>query len=476
MDDEQLEETKIELTYRHAYSTDDLQTDVQPATASTDSFGRRSNEETATEIKTSITNKDSKLTVIGQTDGKIIYWRPRRPNMNASNDQSAQQTSQCNANQLQCYQFDGHYNASIHSLCYGLCDIMDPHHNKYGLIISGGADSKIKFWDPWHREDKTKDIPVLELEGHHNGTILCLDYADNQLISGSTDCTVRIWMIRIPQNNSNYHMRRSLYANTQKLKQSASQKNMNRTNMTRNKRINRAKTENIGHAFSQHFANLAYFQKSNDSKSLHLMVKDKKSGKHQLRHKNNLDEIIYPEVKCQQIIQFDSWCRCVSPSINNKYLMIADDNGILYAYHTSWSKKKMIANSSTSSLRSNISKLSKVSNNNNLEGSVIENNKTLGQRSKVKTIYVHDRKSSPVYDVEFYSKLHRLSIIYMLFVSSCNYIITLSSDYTLQVHDSLTCDAIFGVKNPESCKYISADYNHYHHELYVVGIFILSFC
>eukprot|EP01084_Bolivina_argentea_P156069 271966_1 len=70
--------------------------------------------------------------------------------------------------------------------------------------------------------------------------------------------------------------------------------------------------------------------------------------------------------------------------------------------------------------------------------------------------------------MEYYCKLHRLSIIFLLFVTNANYIITLSSDYTLQVHDTTTCAAIFGVKNPENCKYTCADYNYYHRELYVV--------
>ena len=132
--------------------------------------------------------------MIGQTDGKIIYWRPRR--WHTSDDTN----TKTNNDSLVCYKFDGHIPASIHSLCYGMKDIMDPK-NKYGLLISGGSDSKIKVWDPWHRHEKSKQLPILELNKndngtkYHNGTILCLKYANKQLISTSTDCTVRIWMV-----------------------------------------------------------------------------------------------------------------------------------------------------------------------------------------------------------------------------------------------------------------------------------------
>ena len=145
-------ETKIDLKYRYAYSTNDLQTKCSPETS--DSFGPKPNKDTETQIKTSVTNKDAKLMVIGQTDGKIMYWRPRRINANSTNSDQAHQ-----ANQLKCYQFNGHYNAPIHALTYGLCDILDPEHNKYGLIISGAADSKISFGIHCIERIKPKKFP-----------------------------------------------------------------------------------------------------------------------------------------------------------------------------------------------------------------------------------------------------------------------------------------------------------------------------
>eukprot|EP01083_Nonionella_stella_P133664 406391_1 len=393
------EETSITLQYRHAFSTNDL----RKTNTSSGSFGRTPNDDTLTEIQTSIANEACKLTVIGQSDGKIVYWRPRRWNQNDPK-------CKLDTNQLSCHEFPGHINTPIHSLCYGMCDIMDTKHNKHGLILSGASDSKIKIWDPWHRVEKSKDSPILEIDGKHNGTVLCLQYANYQLISGATDCTIRIW-IAYTKNNDRYHLRRNLHTKRSK----SSNVTKSDATDTRNTETNKPKTD--------------------------------------------LDDVQYPELQCQQIIQFDSWCRCVCPSINNKYLMIADDRGILYAYHTAWSSKKILSNLSSSS---NISSPCAV------EGSLSENNKVLGVRSKVKTIHVLDKKAAPVYTMEYHSKLHRLAITFMLFVVNANYIVTLSSDYTMQVHDSITCAAIFGVKNPENCKYTCADYNHQHHELYVV--------
>eukprot|EP01084_Bolivina_argentea_P141361 248408_1 len=170
------EATTIKLTYQHAFVNDELR---QTDKSFDNKFNTKQNEDLLTEIKTCVINTESKLTVIGQSNGKIIYWRPSKIDNN-------------NNDKLICYQFDGHINASIHSLCYGMCDIMDNKYNKYGLIISGGTDSKIKIYDPWHRQEKAKLFPILELNKHHNGTILCLNYSLNlnQLISTCTDSTV----------------------------------------------------------------------------------------------------------------------------------------------------------------------------------------------------------------------------------------------------------------------------------------------
>ena len=183
---------------------------------------------------------------------------------------------------------------------------------------------------------------------------------------------------------------------------------------------------------------------------------------------NNIDGLVYPEIQCQQIIQFDSWCRCICPFINNNrgIIYVGNDKGKFYSFNTSWSLKAMKASLSRTSLKSTLSATT-LDTSSVLYGSKSSN--------KVRTIYVNDRKSSPVYNIEYYSKFHRLSIIFMLFVSNTNYIITLSSDHTLQVHDANTCDALFGVRNPEHCRYTSADYNHEYQELYVVGIYLHIF-
>lgn len=472
------EETTIKLNYKHAFSTDDLRNIRKPFNSN--AFNSKPTEESIPEIKSCVTHKPSKLTVIGQTDGKIIYWRPRR--WNHDDDQNSKNDQDMN-DKLVCYKFDGHLNASIHSLCYGMLNLIDRKHNKYGLLLSGSADSKIKVWDPWHREEKSKQFPILELNGH-TGTVLCIKYENNQLISGSTDNTIRIWMCYTPDNNQKYHQQKEIHFKNAKLKKVASTRQQHWKNISHSKRLRIAQTEPVSHAFNQHFANAQYFNDPQKKKNEYLMNLNNKeinddnpynSYKKKSKKRTDIDELIYPEIQCQQIIKFDAWCRCICPSINNKCLIyIADDNGILYSFNTSWTASKTIVSTNTSSSKS-LKSSSSQSNGSDLDGSMLGKNKTFGIRSKVKTIYVNDRKTSPVYNMEYYSKFHRLPITFMLFVSKANYIITLSSDYTLQVHDALSCGAIFGVKNPENCKYTSADYNYDLHELYVVGIFIFYY-
>lgn len=448
------EEVKIKCRYKYAFSTDNLRNIRKPfSTNNNESCNAKPKKDTPPKITSCVNHTQSELTVIGQSNGKIIYWRPRRldlfdENISTTNDNS----------KLACYKFDGHYDASIHSICYGMEDIMDRNNHKYGLIISGGADSKIKVWDPWHRHEKSKQFPILEIDKnnahskYHNGTILCLKYANKQLISTSTDCTVRIWMVNISKD-TDYQKHKEMYFKKAKLRKVATMREEKLKYMTDEKRLRIAKSEPIRNAFNHHLSNAQHFrdpnynrfkyltdlEKENDGNSMmnrNGKVKKKKTGK---GFNNSIDDLIYPDIQCQQIIQFDSWCTSIYPSINNNraIIYVGDDKGKLYSFNT------------------------------------LSTTRVMKHSSKVKTIFVHDENSSLVYHIEHRSKLHRLSIIFMLYVSNANYIITLSSDHTLQVHDAITYDALFGVRNPGNCKYLSADYNHDYKELYVVGIYYM---
>ena len=59
---EETEETKINLKYRHAFSTDELQ---QTKSTCHGGFSRKHNEDVLTEITASTIHRDSSLTVIG---------------------------------------------------------------------------------------------------------------------------------------------------------------------------------------------------------------------------------------------------------------------------------------------------------------------------------------------------------------------------------------------------------------------------
>ena len=95
----------------------------------------------------------------------------------------------------------------------------------------------------------------------------------------------------------------------------------------------------MANAFTHYFSNSSYFKKSGNVSSDHL-DDGEVEPKSKRKHKKNVDpnEVIYPEMECQQIIKFDTWCRSICPSIGSgNGMLVADDNGILYAYHTSWS-------------------------------------------------------------------------------------------------------------------------------------------
>ena len=65
------------------------------------------------------------------------------------------------------------------------------------MVFSGSADSSIKVWDPKSNQRVregfiTEGICVQTLMGH-GGTITCMRQVHDYILSGSTDCSVRIW-------------------------------------------------------------------------------------------------------------------------------------------------------------------------------------------------------------------------------------------------------------------------------------------
>lgn len=60
------------------------------------------------------------------------------------------------------------------------------------LLVSGSSDRKMHIWDP--KKGNPVEPPVLVQTLHkHGGTVTALTSMDNQIISGSTDLTIRVW-------------------------------------------------------------------------------------------------------------------------------------------------------------------------------------------------------------------------------------------------------------------------------------------
>ena len=54
---------------------------------------------------------------------------------------------------LVSHTFEAHSQGPIHSMCYGMADLMDKQFGKLGLIITGGADGNIQIWDPLRKQN-----------------------------------------------------------------------------------------------------------------------------------------------------------------------------------------------------------------------------------------------------------------------------------------------------------------------------------
>ena len=55
-----------------------------------------------------------------------------------------------------------------------------------GLLATGGSDNKIYIWDI----DRLQHLGVLQ---GHTGSIACLDFQENLLVSASFDTFIRLW-------------------------------------------------------------------------------------------------------------------------------------------------------------------------------------------------------------------------------------------------------------------------------------------
>ena len=82
------------------------------------------------------------------------------------------------------------------------------HLNLPYIVFTGSADSSIKLWDPKSsqrvREGSiTEGVCVQTLQGH-GGTVTCMMQVHDYVLSGSTDCSVRIWLQTTERENLLY--------------------------------------------------------------------------------------------------------------------------------------------------------------------------------------------------------------------------------------------------------------------------------
>lgn len=81
-----------------------------------------------------------------------------------------------------------------HSDTVYCCTILPPlFGKKTGYYVTGSRDKSVRIWDD------SNESCVSILMGHH-GSVLCLAFHDDLLISGSSDATARIWKRSTSQN------------------------------------------------------------------------------------------------------------------------------------------------------------------------------------------------------------------------------------------------------------------------------------
>jgi WD40 repeat protein len=64
------------------------------------------------------------------------------------------------------------------------------HVSNLDLVATASLDRHIRLWDLW--QPNSKRALVQTLSGHGGG-VICLEVCEDLIVSGSTDCTVRVW-------------------------------------------------------------------------------------------------------------------------------------------------------------------------------------------------------------------------------------------------------------------------------------------
>ena len=198
---------------------------------------------------------------------------------------------------------------------------------------------------------------VKVLKGH-KGAVLCLNYCKEQLVSTSSDSTVRIYSVKIGDNNK--------YSSETKKK---------------------------------------YISHINKNK-IHTSV------------------IVYPIINCLQILEFNNWCKYAFISNISNDLWIGNEKGKLYLFKIHLKNK----------------------NNNTNTQSVSESIHYFNQANYKKEGFtiIKSLKIGPNYKLQYYSKLHRLSITNIFVIEDHSFVVTLAAGqiYIISKKTFLKCKTI----------------------------------
>jgi WD40 repeat protein len=146
---------------------------------------------------------------VGMQLGEVMFWDLKRPKTKDTEALYNQHSShklvgrhEVSPYHLFSFQQDSAQRNTVwltserHCLLQGavtsLCCLRPTAHFMMPLIVTGSADRCIKLWDP-RRGNPIEPSILIQTLYRHAGTVTALVSCSDQIISGSTDRTVRLW-------------------------------------------------------------------------------------------------------------------------------------------------------------------------------------------------------------------------------------------------------------------------------------------
>ncbi|ORD99475.1 FY [Hepatospora eriocheir] len=148
-------------------------------------------------IRKLLFSRNNNLLISGDSKGSVKYWNTAMSNLNAIENVHSEGIKDMSFSWNDNNFLTASDDATIKIIDTNTCKVLNTlkghnwdirkaqYHDMYSLIVSGGKDNLLKFWDP------RASSSAIRTFHYHKNTILALDMTRNYLITGGKDQVIK---------------------------------------------------------------------------------------------------------------------------------------------------------------------------------------------------------------------------------------------------------------------------------------------